>query len=91
MSVGYADRASVFAVKILVFLIMPVDPTSHQVAKQVEYLQLFKASIVEGDAIAVVVSHLEEPLQNLERWVTVIAVHLLLSFLSMGMILKRPF
>jgi hypothetical protein len=58
------------AVKILVFLTMPVDPTSHQVAKQVEYLQHFKVAIVEGDAIAVIMSHLEEPLQNLERWVT---------------------
>ncbi|CAM6108735.1 unnamed protein product [Calypogeia fissa] len=53
-------------VKILVFLTMPVEPTSHQVSKQVEYLQHFKAAVVEGDAIAVIVSHLEEPLQNLE-------------------------
>ncbi|KAK8950331.1 hypothetical protein KSP40_PGU000037 [Platanthera guangdongensis] len=53
-------------VKILVFLTMPVDPTSEGVAQQIEYLWYLKASLTRNVTIAVIVSLLEQPLSNLE-------------------------
>ncbi|KAK8926143.1 hypothetical protein KSP39_PZI018770 [Platanthera zijinensis] len=53
-------------VKILVFLTMPVDPTSEGVAQQIEYLWDLKAALTRNVTITVVVSLLEQPLSNLE-------------------------
>ncbi|KAG0490615.1 hypothetical protein HPP92_007478 [Vanilla planifolia] len=54
------------AVKILVFLTMPVDPASDDVAQQIEYLWDVKAALTRKVTIAVIVSLLEEPLGHLE-------------------------
>lgn len=56
-----------FAVKVLVFLGMPIEPTSNDISQQLEYLWGLKASITCSDVIAVIVSLLESPLENLER------------------------
>jgi len=50
-----------------VFLGMPIEPTSNDISQQIEYLWGLKASITCSDAIAVIVSLLESPLENLER------------------------
>jgi hypothetical protein len=55
------------AVKVLVFLGMPIEPTSNDISQQLEYLWGLKASITCSDVIAVIVSLLESPLENLER------------------------
>ncbi|PKA64246.1 hypothetical protein AXF42_Ash009466 [Apostasia shenzhenica] len=54
------------AVKILVFLTMPVDTSSDDVAQQIEYLWDLKAALTRNLTIAVIVSLLEEPLSHLE-------------------------
>lgn len=54
------------AVKILVFLTMPVDPTSDDVVSQIEYLWKVKGGLTRSLTIAVVVSLLEQPLEHLE-------------------------
>ncbi|KAK9145270.1 hypothetical protein Sjap_005173 [Stephania japonica] len=56
------------AVKVLVFLTMPIDPTSNDIPQQIEYLWGLKASVTRNDTIAVIMSLLEAPLENLERW-----------------------
>lgn len=56
-----------FEVKVLVFLTMPVDPSSEDVAQQIEYLWDLKAALTRNVAIAVIVSLLEDPLDHLER------------------------
>lgn len=60
-------RCFEFAVKVLVFLTMPVEPTSNDVLQQTEYLWELKSSITSSDIVAVIVSLLESPLENLER------------------------
>ncbi|XP_015878277.3 uncharacterized protein LOC107414639 [Ziziphus jujuba] len=55
------------AVKILVFLTMPVEPSSNDVSQQIEYLWGLKSSITCSNIVAVIVSLLEGPLENLER------------------------
>ncbi|XP_043717020.1 protein timeless homolog isoform X2 [Telopea speciosissima] len=55
------------AVKVLVFLTMPIESTSNDISQQIEYLWELKVSITRSDTIAVIVSLLEEPLENLER------------------------
>ena len=55
-----------FEVKVLVFLTMPVDPSSEDVAQQIEYLWDLKAALTRNVAIAVIVSLLEDPLDHLE-------------------------
>ncbi|KAL6618755.1 hypothetical protein ACP70R_033894 [Stipagrostis hirtigluma subsp. patula] len=63
-----ADRNLVItAVKVLVFLTMPVEPSSEDVAQQIEYLWDVKAALTRNVAIAVIVSLLEDPLDRLER------------------------
>ncbi|KAL6848915.1 hypothetical protein ACP4OV_021498 [Aristida adscensionis] len=63
-----ADRNLVItAVKVLVFLTMPVEPSSEDVAQQIEYLWDLKAALIRHVAIAVIVSLLEDPLDHLER------------------------
>ncbi|KAK9094444.1 hypothetical protein Scep_025913 [Stephania cephalantha] len=54
------------AVKVLVFLSMPIDPTSNDIPQQIEYLWGLKASVTRNDTIAVIMSLLEAPLENLE-------------------------
>ncbi|KAG6548875.1 hypothetical protein Mapa_009637 [Marchantia paleacea] len=54
-------------VKVLVFLTMPIDPSSNQISLQVEYLQHFRAALLDDDTIPVIMSLLEDPLQHLER------------------------
>ncbi|KMZ63424.1 Timeless family protein [Zostera marina] len=61
------DRSIVInIVKILVFLTMPVDPTSDDVVSQIEYLWKVKGGLTRSLTIAVVVSLLEQPLEHLE-------------------------
>ncbi|KAJ6687606.1 PROTEIN TIMELESS-like protein, partial [Salix koriyanagi] len=55
------------AVKVLVFLTMPIEPSSSDIWLQVEYLWGLKAAITLSDTIPVVVSLLEGPLENLDR------------------------
>uniref|UniRef100_A0A0D9WDU9 Timeless N-terminal domain-containing protein n=1 Tax=Leersia perrieri TaxID=77586 RepID=A0A0D9WDU9_9ORYZ len=63
-----ADRNMVItAVKVLVFLTMPVEPSSEDVAQQIEYLWDLKAALTRNVAMAVIVSLLEDPLDRLER------------------------
>ncbi|XP_010261437.1 PREDICTED: protein timeless homolog isoform X2 [Nelumbo nucifera] len=53
--------------QVLIFLTMPIEPTSSDISQQMEYLWDLKASITRNDTIAVVISLLEDPLENLER------------------------
>ncbi|XP_022736248.1 protein timeless homolog isoform X2 [Durio zibethinus] len=54
------------AVKVLVFLSMPIEPSSSDIPQQIEYLWNIKFSLTSSDAVAVIVSLLEGPLENLE-------------------------
>ncbi|XP_076935697.1 uncharacterized protein LOC143602502 [Bidens hawaiensis] len=51
------------AVKVLVFLTMPVDPASKDIPQQIEYLWALKSLITSSHAIPVIVTLLEGPLQ----------------------------
>ncbi|KAK6131802.1 hypothetical protein DH2020_034460 [Rehmannia glutinosa] len=55
------------AVKVLVFLTMPVEPTSIDISQQIEYLWGLKSAITFSDIVPVIVSLLESPLENLEN------------------------
>ncbi|KAL0400652.1 UNVERIFIED_CONTAM: hypothetical protein Slati_4095100 [Sesamum latifolium] len=55
------------SVKVLVFLTMPVEPTSIDIAQQIEYLWGLKSAITFSDIVPVIVSLLESPLENLEN------------------------
>lgn len=54
------------AVKVLVFLSMPVEPSSNDVTQQTEYLWELKLAVTCSDAVAVILSLLETPLENLQ-------------------------
>ncbi|XP_028798783.1 protein timeless homolog isoform X2 [Neltuma alba] len=54
------------AVKVLVFITMPIEPSSTHISQQLEYLWELKASITSSDIVAVTASFLEGPLENLE-------------------------
>ncbi|CAH2070182.1 unnamed protein product [Thlaspi arvense] len=54
------------AVKVLVFLTMPVEPDSDDIPQQIEYLWGLKSAITFSNIVAVIVSLLETPLENLE-------------------------
>lgn len=54
------------AVKVLVFLTMPIEASSNDISQQIEYLWGLKSSITRSNTIAVVMSLLESPLENLE-------------------------
>ncbi|CAL0316025.1 unnamed protein product [Lupinus luteus] len=54
------------AVKVLVFLTMPIEPSSTDIPQQLEYLWGLKAAVTNSDVTAVIVSILEKPLENLE-------------------------
>ncbi|XP_030548620.2 protein timeless homolog isoform X2 [Rhodamnia argentea] len=61
------DRSLVLnTVKVLVFLTMPIEPTSSDIPLQVEYLWDVKSAITVSDTVAVIISLLESPLENLE-------------------------
>lgn len=55
------------AVKVLVFLTMPIDPASDNIPQQIEYLWSLKEAVTRNVTIAVIVSLLEDPLEHLER------------------------
>nr|KYP74825.1 Protein timeless isogeny [Cajanus cajan] len=55
------------AVKVLVFLTMPIEPSSTDIPQQLEYLWGLKSAVTNSDVAAVIVSFLEKPLENLER------------------------
>ncbi|MED6218463.1 hypothetical protein PIB30_026798 [Stylosanthes scabra] len=55
------------AVKVLVFLTMPIEPGSTDIPQQLEYLWGLKSAVTNSDVVAAVVSFLERPLENLER------------------------
>ncbi|CAI0546388.1 unnamed protein product [Linum tenue] len=55
------------AVKVFVFLTMPIDPSSNEIPLQLEYLWGLKSAITSSDTVAVIVSLLEGPLEDLER------------------------
>ncbi|XP_076911827.1 uncharacterized protein LOC143569918 [Bidens hawaiensis] len=54
------------AVKVLVFLTMPVDPTSKDIPQQIEYLWGLKSLITSTHAIPVILTLLEGPLERLQ-------------------------
>lgn len=54
------------SVKILVFLTMPIEPTSSDIAQQIEYLWGLKSLITCSNVVAIIVSLLESPLENLD-------------------------
>ncbi|OAY48388.1 hypothetical protein MANES_06G155000v8 [Manihot esculenta] len=54
------------AVKVLVFLTMPIEPSSVDIPQQIEYLWDLKSAITSSDTVGVIVSLLEGPLENLE-------------------------
>ncbi|KAF8020353.1 hypothetical protein BT93_G0911 [Corymbia citriodora subsp. variegata] len=61
------DRSLVLnTVKVLVFLTMPIEPTSSDIPLQIEYLWDLKSAITMSDTVAVIISLLESPLENLE-------------------------
>lgn len=53
--------------KVLVFLTMPIEPSSSDIVQQIEYLWEIESLITSSDTVAVIVSLLEGPLENLER------------------------
>ncbi|XP_055825536.1 uncharacterized protein LOC129894059 isoform X2 [Solanum dulcamara] len=53
------------AVKVMVFLTMPIEPTSHDIPQQIELLWGIKSSITFSEAVPVIMSLLENPLENL--------------------------
>ncbi|RVW37198.1 Protein timeless-like [Vitis vinifera] len=52
------------AVKVFVFLTMPIEASSNDISQQIEYLWGLKSSITRSNTIAVVMSLLESPLEN---------------------------
>uniref|UniRef100_A0A7S3UDF9 DEK-C domain-containing protein n=1 Tax=Picocystis salinarum TaxID=88271 RepID=A0A7S3UDF9_9CHLO len=63
---GYHDQFEYAynALKIMVFLTMPLDPHSEEINKQAEHLKQLKEAMVEEDVIAIVTSMLHEPLSK---------------------------
>ncbi|EEF49017.1 conserved hypothetical protein [Ricinus communis] len=62
------DRSLVLnAVKVLVFLTMPIEPSSNDILQQTEYLWDLKSAITCSDTVGVIISLLEDPLEHLER------------------------
>ena len=52
----------VCVVKVLVYLTMPIEPDSNKLAEQRSYLQAFKAPLLEGACLGVIVGVVMEPL-----------------------------
>eukprot|EP00854_Cymbomonas_tetramitiformis_P029077 gene29077-36151_t len=55
------------ATKLVVFLTLPLDPSSSNLAEQERLLQRSKAAFLEGETSAVIVSLVAEPLGRLEE------------------------
>ncbi|XP_012090145.1 protein timeless homolog isoform X2 [Jatropha curcas] len=55
------------AVKVLVFLTMPIEPSSSDIPQQIEYLWDLKSAITYSQTVGIIVTLLEGPLENLER------------------------
>ncbi|KAK2457999.1 timeless family protein [Trifolium repens] len=63
----HEDRSTLLnAVKVLVFLTMPIEPSSTDISQQLEYLWDLKSAVTNSDVVTVIVSILEKPLENLE-------------------------
>ncbi|KAK2404509.1 timeless family protein [Trifolium repens] len=63
----HEDRSTLLnAVKVLVFLTMPIEPGSTDISQQLEYLWDLKSAVTNSDVVTVIVSILEKPLENLE-------------------------
>lgn len=60
-----------FVVKVLVFLTMPLEAMSKDFNEQLEYLWGIKFAITLSNVVAVIVSLLEKPLENLEWYVVI--------------------
>ncbi|KAI3664996.1 hypothetical protein L6452_43611 [Arctium lappa] len=54
------------AVKVLVFLTMPIEPTSKDIPQQIEYLWGLKSLITFSHAVPVIITLLENPLEHLQ-------------------------
>ncbi|XP_048228801.1 protein timeless homolog isoform X1 [Ricinus communis] len=68
--VGTSDKFVDFyniSVKVLVFLTMPIEPSSNDILQQTEYLWDLKSAITCSDTVGVIISLLEDPLEHLER------------------------
>ncbi|CAI9092343.1 OLC1v1027545C1 [Oldenlandia corymbosa var. corymbosa] len=63
------------AVKVLVFLTMPIEPSTTAIAQQIEYLWGVKSAITFSSSIPVILSLLEKPLENLDRQVHTLVPH----------------
>eukprot|EP00242_Pyramimonas_sp_CCMP2087_P012572 CAMPEP_0198222400 /NCGR_PEP_ID=MMETSP1445-20131203/87918_1 /TAXON_ID=36898 /ORGANISM="Pyramimonas sp., Strain CCMP2087" /LENGTH=442 /DNA_ID=CAMNT_0043900897 /DNA_START=179 /DNA_END=1504 /DNA_ORIENTATION=+ len=55
------------ATKLVVFLTLPVDPTSSNVVDQQRVLQLMKSAFLDGETSTVIVSMIAEPLSRFEE------------------------
>eukprot|EP00240_Pyramimonas_obovata_P016171 CAMPEP_0118947626 /NCGR_PEP_ID=MMETSP1169-20130426/46376_1 /TAXON_ID=36882 /ORGANISM="Pyramimonas obovata, Strain CCMP722" /LENGTH=272 /DNA_ID=CAMNT_0006893879 /DNA_START=107 /DNA_END=922 /DNA_ORIENTATION=+ len=55
------------ATKLVVFLTLPVDPTSSNVVEQQRVLQLMKSAFLDGETSTVIVSMIAEPLSRFEE------------------------
>ena len=60
-----------FAVKVLVFLTMPLEAMSKDFNEQLEFLWGIKQAITSSNVVTVIVSLLEKPLENLEWYVEI--------------------
>lgn len=57
--------SSYCTVKVMVFLTMPIEPTSSDILQQIELLWGIKSSVTFSEAVPVIMSLLENPLENL--------------------------
>ncbi|XP_078431748.1 timeless family protein isoform X2 [Wolffia australiana] len=68
MEAYQTDRSLVInGVKVLVFLTMPIDPASDNIAQQIEYLWHIKAAITRNVVVGIIVALIEDSLEHLER------------------------
>lgn len=51
-----------------------MDPTSYDIAQQIEYLWDLKAVMARNVTVAVIVSLLEDPLDHLERYIYIFSL-----------------
>lgn len=58
---------SAHTAKLVVFLTLPVDPTSPNVVDQQRVLQLMKSAFLDGETSTVIVSMIAEPLSRFEE------------------------